>query len=243
MIPKVIHYCWFSGDKKNRFIRNCIKTWKKVMPDYEIRCWDANSFDFDSVPFVKQALAEKKWAFVADYIRLYALYTEGGIYLDSDVKTFKRFDTFLDNDFFIGTEPLAGGKVEVESAIMGAVKGHSYLKECLDFYKTINFRRDNGSIYATCPKIMTNILIQHGYVAEDREQFLTNGVHVYPRIFFGHCFGTKPGDYYAIHYFDGSWLEIKRGRLYKFCKANDLMGMYISLQKLINRIRKFSNKD
>lgn len=69
------------------------------MPDYQIKCWDANSFDFDSVPFVKQAYDEKKWAFVADYVRLYALYTEGGVYLDSDVKTFKSFNTFLHNDF------------------------------------------------------------------------------------------------------------------------------------------------
>lgn len=230
MIPKIIHYCWFSGDKKNRFVRNCLKTWQKVMPDYEIRCWDANSFDFNSVPFVKQAFEEKKWAFVADYIRLYALYTEGGIYLDSDVKTFKSFDIFLNNEFFIGTEPLGTGQVEVESAIMGSVKGHSYLKECLDYYNTINFRNDDGSILATCPIIMTKILTQHGYVAEDKEQLLNNDVHVYPRTYFGHCFGTKPDGYYAIHYFDGSWLDIKRGRLYKFCKANDLMGIYSLLQ-------------
>lgn len=79
MIPKVIHYCWFSGEKPNRFIRNCIKTWQKVMPDYKIRVWDANSFDFDSVPFVRDAFKAKKWAFVADYVRIYALYTEGGV--------------------------------------------------------------------------------------------------------------------------------------------------------------------
>lgn len=231
MIPKVIHYCWFSGEKKNRFTKNCIKSWKKAMPDYEIKCWDANSFDFDSVPFVKQAFEARKWAFVADYIRLYALYTEGGIYLDCDVKTFKSFDVFLDNDFFIGTEPLPN-TVEVESAIMGSVKGHPYLKECLEFYGKIPFKRENGKYFGTCPVIMTNILINHGYVKEDKEQILDNGVHVYPRTYFGHCHGTKPGDYYAIHYFDGSWLDIKRGKLYKFCKANDLMDIYLMISKL-----------
>lgn len=203
------------------------------MPDYEIRCWDAKSFDFNSVPFVKQAFEEKKWAFVADYIRLYALYTEGGIYLDSDVKTFRSFDTFLNNEFFIGTEPLEGNQVEVESAIMGSVKGHPYLKECLEFYESINFRKDDGEIYATCPMIMTRILKKYGYVAEDKEQFLETGIHVYPRTYFGHCFGTKPENYYAIHYFDGSWLEIKRGRVYKFCKRNDLMDAYLFISKML----------
>ena len=73
MIPKVIHYCWFSGEKKPRLIRRCIRSWKKVLPDYEIKCWDANSFDFDNVPYVKQAYERKKWAFVADYTRFKVL--------------------------------------------------------------------------------------------------------------------------------------------------------------------------
>lgn len=237
MIPKVIHYCWFSGEKKNRFTRNCIKSWRKAMPDYKIKCWDANSFDFDSVPFVKQAFEAKKWAFVADYIRIYALYTEGGIYLDGDVKTFKPFDIFLDNELFIGTEPIPP-TVEVESAIMGSVKGHPYLKECLEFYKKINLWSENGKIYATCPKIMTSILKKYGYVNEDKEQKLVNGVHVYPRTYFGHCWGTKPGDYYAIHYFDGAWLERKRGFLFKFCKANDLMDLYLKIANFTQKFKK-----
>ncbi len=81
MIPKIIHYCWFSGDEYPPLIKKCIKSWKKKLPDYEIKLWDANSFDFDSVPYVKDALAHKKYAFVSDYIRLYALYNYGGYIL------------------------------------------------------------------------------------------------------------------------------------------------------------------
>ena len=98
MIPKKIHYCWFSGDKKPVSIERCIESWKRVMPDYEIKEWDGNSFDFDSVLFVKQAIEARKWAFASDYVRLYALHTEGGIYLDSDVEVFKRFDCFYGRD-------------------------------------------------------------------------------------------------------------------------------------------------
>lgn len=212
MIPKVIHYCWFSGEKPNRFISNCINTWKKVMPDYTVRLWDANSFDFDSVPFVKAALAAKKWAFVADYIRIYALYTEGGIYLDSDVKAYRRFDEFLDNRFFIGTEPLDEGKVEVESAIMGSEAGHPYLKECLDCYEHFtlpDFVKMTG--VKTCPQIMSSVMEKYGYQYINSNQSLSEGIKVYDRSYFGHCWGTDPADYYAIHYFNASWLPIRGG--------------------------------
>lgn len=237
MIPKVIHYCWFSGDKKGRFIRNCIKSWQKVMPDYTIKCWDSDSFDFDSVPFVRQAYREKKWAFVADYIRLYALYTEGGIYLDSDVKVFRSFDPFLNNQFFIGTEPLPENHFELESAIMGSVAGHPYVKDCLEYYKKINFRKADGSIIATCPMIMSRILDQYGYKRVDQEQQLSGGIHIYSRKSFGHLFGTKPGNLYAIHYFNGSWLDTKRGLFYRFCKRNDYMKFYLWIENFVSYLK------
>ena len=100
MIPKKIHYCWLSGDPLPRKIRKCMDTWRRVMPDYELKLWDTNNFDVTSVPFVHEAFRERKWAFAADYIRMHALYTEGGVYLDSDVKVLKRFDDLLGCSFF-----------------------------------------------------------------------------------------------------------------------------------------------
>lgn len=239
MIPKVIHLCWFSGENPNRFIRNCIKTWKNVMPDYQIRLWDANSFDFQSVPFVKAAWEAKKWAFVSDYIRIYALYTEGGVYLDSDVKTFRRFDDFLDNRFFIGSEPMPGGKVELESAIMGAEPGHPYLKECLDFYKTMQFVNDKQFMEDNvCPKVMSRLMEGYGYKYVNCDQNLAEGIKVYDDTYFGHFCGTAPGDYYAIHYYNNSWVSgVKHGWLYNFCKENDLMPFYIKIEKFVSRVR------
>lgn len=238
MIPKVIHYCWFSGEKPNRFIRNCIKTWQKVMPDYRIRIWDANSFDFDSVPFVRDAFKAKKWAFVADYIRIYALYTEGGIYLDSDVKVYRTFDDFLNNRFFIGTEPLAEGKVELESAIMGSEAEHPYLKECLDFYSNFKFETvDWNNCKFICPRIMSKVMESRGYSYENKEHDLSDGIKIFDRSIFGHCFGTPIGDYYAIHYFNASWLEQKHGFFYRFCKSNDMMDLYLAIEKIVRNIR------
>ncbi len=85
MIPKIIHYCWLSSEPYPEKIQNCIDSWKKILPDYEIKLWNMNNFDINSIDFVKEACSVKKWAFASDYIRLYALYNYGGIYLDSDV--------------------------------------------------------------------------------------------------------------------------------------------------------------
>ena len=86
MIPKVIHYCWFGGNKKSRLIQKCIKSWKKYCPDFEIREWNEQNFDVHSHPYVAQAYEAKKRAFVSDYARHWILYEHGGVYLDTDVE-------------------------------------------------------------------------------------------------------------------------------------------------------------
>lgn len=233
MIPKKIHLLWFSKEKKSRFIRRCIKSWEKTMPDYEIRVWDGDSFDFNSVPFVKQAYDAKKWAFVSDYIRLYALYTEGGVYLDSDVKTFKSFDEFLNEDMFIGLELLGPEIIELEAAIMGAEAGHPFLKECMDRYESIDF---DFKTVPTCPELMSSVLIPYGMKRINENQLVHAGknVKILDLNYFGHLWGTKPGNYYAVHYYTASWRETPRGRLYKWCQRNDFMDTYLKLQKITN---------
>ena len=148
-IPKIIHYCWLSGEEKPAFIQKCISSWKKVMPDYEIWCWDTKRFDIHSVKFVEEAYNVKKWAFAADYIRLYALYHYGGIYLDSDVLVFQKFDKFLHNSAFTSIESYFYGKKEndywIESAILGAEKGNLFIKECMEYYSNRNFILENGT--------------------------------------------------------------------------------------------------
>ena len=104
MIPKIIHLCWLSGDEYPPMIKKCIESWKRYLPDYEIMLWDTKRFDVNSVLWTKQAFECKKYAFAADYIRLYALYHYGGIYLDSDVLVYKSFDDLLDLPYFIGED-------------------------------------------------------------------------------------------------------------------------------------------
>lgn len=166
MIPKKIHYCWLSGEEMPADIKKCMDSWQKLMPDYELVLWDKNKFDIGSVPFVQEACDVKKWAFAADYIRLYALYTEGGIYLDTDVFVKKNFDDLLNCDFFTSLEyhadivqkentksllhedgslkeriegkPLGGG-IGIQAAVLAGITGHPYLKDCMDRYKDAHF--------------------------------------------------------------------------------------------------------
>ena len=95
MIPKIIHFCWLSDDPYPKKIQFCLDTWKKKLPDYEIMLWDFNRFPKDKSVWVSEAFDARKYAFAADYIRFYALYNYGGIYLDSDVEVIKNFDDFL----------------------------------------------------------------------------------------------------------------------------------------------------
>ena len=244
MIPKIIHYCWFSGDKKPESIQHCIDSWKRVMPDYEIRCWGPDSFDFDSIPFVKEAFEARKWAFVADYIRQYAIYTYGGIYLDSDVEVYKTFDEFLDEKCFIGTEVTYVKEkiVEIspEIAIFGAEPGMEWQKELLEYYKNRHFLRktflDTWYDLTPAPRIVFHVLEKRGYVRKDEDQLLDDGSKVFSSAIFTNI--TYPQNSpYAIHKFASSWRK-EGGNVYalmKFLKIRKLYPWYVALRKKMFR--------
>ena len=138
MIPKIIHYCWFSGEKYPPQIKRCIKSWKRHLQDYEFVLWDSKRYDFDNVPFVKKCIEMRKWAFAADYIRLYAVYSMGGIYLDSDVLVQNTFDRFLNHNAFWGIDANDEQQYAFpEAAVFGAVKGFQPLKEMMSFYEQL----------------------------------------------------------------------------------------------------------
>ena len=170
MIPKKIHYCWFGGKPLPEAMKRNIESWKKFCPGYEIICWDEKNYDINnSIPFVKQAYACKKFAFVSDYVRLEALYREGGIYMDTDIELVKPLDDFLHHRFFTSTEYIAdnvrilnvkdrlypdGTKknpeeiiigIGIMSAFWGVEPRHPFMSDCLNFYKDKNFILPDGS--------------------------------------------------------------------------------------------------
>lgn len=144
MIPKIIHYIWLGNSPMPDEMQTCINSWRKWMPDYVIKRWDDTCIDkIDSV-FVREAIAEKKWAFASDVIRLYAIKTYGGIYLDTDVMVYRSFDTLLNNHAFIGRE----GSIHLQgirlvnyltTCCFGAEKDNEFISTCYNYYKDRHF--------------------------------------------------------------------------------------------------------
>ncbi|WP_270582801.1 glycosyltransferase family 32 protein [Bacteroides fragilis] len=129
-IPKTIHYCWFGKNDLPPLVKKCIKSWHKYLPDYEFKLWDEQSFDITSNKWCQEAYKQKKYAFVADYVRLKVLYEQGGIYLDTDIQLYKSLNPFLSNEAFMGFE-----RNEILSmGGMGFKKNNKIIKELLDYY-------------------------------------------------------------------------------------------------------------
>ena len=220
MIPKKIHYCWFGGHALPDSVKKYIESWKEKCPDYEIIEWNESNFDINTNIYVKEAYESKKWAFVTDYVRLYAMYNYGGIYMDTDVEVLKPLDVFLENQAFSGFE---SSKL-IPTGIMGCEKGFELFKEFLDYYNERHFIKENGSLDTTTNvSTITNICLKHGFIGNNKMQNI-DGFVLYPSDYF--C----PKDYitgktlttdntYVIHHFSGSWLseeEIKRKNIEKF---------------------------
>lgn len=247
MIPKIIHFCWFSGEKQPTLIRKCIKSWKKKLPDYTIKCWNGKSFDFNKLDFTREAISVKQFAPASDYVRLYALYTEGGIYLDSDVEVFRNFDVFLNNRFFSGIEQSGTENnfgYRIEAGIMGSEPGLPFIKECMSYFENNHFIHPDGTydnLTMIAPEIYTRVFEKYGFQRIAEEQILPNGVHIYPRNMISngdYVYNYNEIDYsnlYAIHHNMNSWSITRgpRGWLYEFCYKHNLMTEYRRLEKII----------
>lgn len=207
MIPKVIHWCWFGRGKLPYTARKCIRSWKRKLPDYEIKLWNEDNFDVHSCRYVEEAYAARKFAFVTDYVRLHALYTEGGVYMDSDVEVLKRIDRFLELPAFTGFESDVG----CITGIMASEKGGSWVRDLLDGYRNRSFWNQDGSQNLTTNVEYTAELmkakgadISSGFIE------IPGYVMVFPRDYF--CpKAWKTGAYtltentYVIHHFAASW--------------------------------------
>lgn len=221
MIPKIIHFCWLSGDEYPEKIKYCIDSWRKKLPDYEIWLWDLKRFDIDSSLWCKEAFSVKKYAFAADYIRFFALYNYGGIYLDSDVEVIKPFDDLLDLPYFIGKERASN----LEPAIMGSEKGWSLMNDMISYYDNRSFILPDGSYdMLTCPDVMDNIVkktMQYN-VIESKKDFRVSPdvLNVFDASFFSPKYSNNPyvevtDDTYSIHHFEASWYPVDK-RVYRW---------------------------
>ena len=205
-IPRIIHYCWLSEDPVPRKMKQYIAGWKKLLPDYRFVKWDLKSFDKDSSVWVREAVAEKKYAFASDFIRIYAVYKYGGIYLDMDVEVLKPFDELLKEPYMFACESPDGRLIE--AGCFGAKEHDPFLKECLEYYRDRHFIKDGGAL-DMCPlsKVMSRII---------RDKKFRLNLYSW-EYFTAKSFKTgieTPGENtYAIHHFAGSWKSREERRI------------------------------
>lgn len=209
MIPKVIHYCWFGGNPLPDLAKKCIASWKKYLPDYEIKEWNETNFDLRCCNYVKEAYEAKKWAFVSDYARFWILYNYGGIYFDTDVEIIKDMSDIIKKGAFMGCET---SEKCAPGLGLGVNPGLGLYEEILDNYQKSHFLNSDGTNnYETVVDRTTNILKKHGFKECYVIQKIAD-VMIYPPEYF--C----PMDYTtgklnitenscSIHWYDASWLD------------------------------------
>lgn len=217
MIPKIIHYCWLSNDPIPKELTHYMNSWKKHLPDYTFILWNFDRFDKKSSQWVQEAFDHKKYAFAADYIRLYALYHYGGIYLDMDVEVLKSFTPFLSLNTMIGFEH---GNNGLEMATLGTEKNAAWIESCLKYYEGRSFIKKDGSLdTTTLPYIIFNTCKKNGYqlklINSIEEALSVQNKNVIP-VFSSDFFSPKQSfksdkinitmNTVSIHHFAGTWL-------------------------------------
>jgi len=240
MIPKVIHYCWFGGKKKSKLIEDCIRSWKHNLPDYEIKEWNEKNTDL-TFPFVKDAYKLKKWAFVADYIRLKVLYDYGGIYLDTDMYLIKSLDIFLNHNCFFGAQD---DKL-ISAGVIGAIKHHIFIKKCLSYYEVSEV--EPFQLRLAIPRVITRFFLNGRDFMNIKEDYLSQkGVYIYsPEYFYPMPYvADKPFDKNflkyvtkesaAIHLWEGSWVYLSEFKLIRRKKYLKALKLIVSLKPKLN---------
>ena len=208
MIPKIIHYCWFGRGEKPELAKKCIASWRKSCPDFEIREWNEGNCDYLSIPFMAEAYAAKKYAFVSDVMRLIVLEQYGGVYFDTDVEVLRDISPLLDDEGFIGFE---NDQFVNSGQVMAAKAHHPVIQAMIEEYKKLHFTNTDGTATPVgCPRLNTDVMEQFGLIRNGREQVVA-GIHVYPADYFNPVDSTtgkltKTENTYSIHWYSMSWL-------------------------------------
>ena len=209
MIPKYIHYCWFGSAEKSETFRKCIRSWESLYPDYEIMEWNETNSDFRNSAYAMEAYACRKFAFVADYVRLKVLAEYGGIYLDTDVEMLKRDRSLEDMDFAAGFE----ADNRVGTAVIFAQKKEPLIVEWLQSYENRHFQQKNGKMDLT-PNVreLTELLKGKGWQIDGREQRKNRRILLPRETFYPYSIGDRNvslKNSLAVHWCEGSWVSGK----------------------------------
>lgn len=205
MIPKTIHYCWFSSEPFGNIQELCYSSWKRDLQDYHFHFWGPEDIPYEDYPILHKFVKERKWAMAADIVRLHALSLHGGLYFDLDVQTLKSFPhSFLENDILIGYEDDEAGLIEWH--LIWAIPNHKFINDSLEY---LNLYYSGNEKILPLPEVLTHIYNTGWYA-----------FYVYPQLYF------SPGSFldeskkrmlksawsgsYAVHHFCASWWSWKQ---------------------------------
>ena len=267
MIPKIIHYCWFGKGLMPQSQKKCIEGWKKLMPDYEIKRWDESTFNLDDFPLAKYACEVKKYALASDVCRYNVLSKFGGIYLDTDVELFKRFDDLLDCNFFTGVElyrefkkehiaekylnpdgsPKNPGEdvphFEVLTSTMACCPGFEMVVKIRDYYNTVEASPERALHYrewVNNDRLVARYCAERGFKYKDETQHFGDGMVVYGTGMFGHEYCENPNYTISYHHNAATWDSdrwTKRQRREFFFDKLGLLPVYTWLRNLKKKLK------
>lgn len=202
-IPATIHYVWVGGGPKSSLIRRCMRSWERHLPAYEIVEWNERNFDIAAHPYAREAYRRRMWAFVSDYIRVWAVHNYGGIYLDTDNVVQRTLDSFRRDRAFVGFE-----RIDYPfTACFGAEKGHPFTASLLEDYARRNFTvsEDDPLPFNNTISVSKILCERFGAVCNNKEQVLAEGIRLYP----DRVLCNPSPESAVIHVFTGSWLPGK----------------------------------
>ncbi len=253
---KIIHYCWFGPRPLSKLAKKCMKSWSKFLPDYEIKLWNEDNFDYNQNEFVKQAYKEKKWAFVSDYARLKALSEYGGIYFDTDMEILKDISDILKKECFLGIEDSG----LINAAVIGAKKPHNvFIDKLIAQYDNLE-GFDKKDIYAmSIPRQITKMIKPLGFKEDSSEiqEFFDGNLSVFPRDYFYPLSYDYQNNKYSenscmVHRFDATWaskpekakLFFRRHNMKFMMRAVDIcVSIKIRIKRIVNRLRGIPNEN
>lgn len=253
MIPKIIHYCWFGKKPLPPLAKKCIASWKRYLPEYEIKEWNEDNFDIDLIPYTSEAYKNGKYAFVSDYARFWILYNYGGLYFDTDVEVIMPLNDIIAQGAFMGFEnngylPDESNSGSSQNGIgvnpglgLGVESGHELYKEILDYYANEHFILYDGSMNQETVGIrVTSIMQNHGLCVNNRFQNV-EGVNIYPPDFFSPIRITDgklclTNNTVSIHHYSASWMS----PTYKFLRK---VILFVGGVKFKNFIAKMIGKN
>ena len=244
-IPKIIHYCWFGNPNKPKDVQKYINNWHEMLPDYKFMEWNEKNCDLENeIDYVKEAYKNKKYAFVADYVRVKRLYEYGGVYFDTDVEVIKRFDEYLiGNKVVLGFQDIGN----LGTAFIAAEKENELLGDFLQQYACRHFVQDDGLMdLSSINTHLTDMLVEKGLDLSNLNfQILNDGIVIYPTEYFSafdmtNWYSKITENTCTVHYMASSWTPyLTRLKAFGYKRLYRLLGenKYVRIRKWMERRR------